>query len=24
LRGSLVCEAWLVANPDKLESWNRR
>lgn len=24
VRQSLVCEAWLVANPDKLESWNRR
>ncbi|MGK3954320.1 hypothetical protein ACLKM7_18520 [Microbacterium sp. I2] len=24
VRRSLVCEAWLVANPDKLESWNRR
>lgn len=23
LQGSLVCEAWLVANPDKLASWNR-
>jgi len=24
VRRSLVCEAWLVANPDKLASWNRR
>jgi RNA polymerase sigma-70 factor (ECF subfamily) len=24
VRRSVVCEAWLVANPDKLESWNRR
>lgn len=24
VRGSLVCEAWLVVNPDKLASWNQR
>ena len=24
VRGAVVREAWLVANPDKLASWNRR
>ena len=24
VRASRVCEAWLVTNPDKLASWNRR